>query len=200
MVAGRSGPRGYAILSSAKPSIRIALGLLLIGFVAGLWFSWRGSGPEATSLRQRTEGPTTDTAAPSDSTGLPDWRPVVAGDTDHPGREVYMVHCASCHGSRGEGQPDWKIANEDGSLPAPPHDSTGHTWHHTDAELLRIITEGGVIYMPESNMPGYADILEDEEVHAVLGYIKTLWGPREAAFQNDVTRDWEAATASEEQR
>jgi mono/diheme cytochrome c family protein len=92
---------------------------------------------------------------------------------------------------RGEGQPEWKISRPDGSLPAPPHDSSGHTWHHADAELLEIITKGGVIYMPESQMPGYGDRLTQDEIGLVLAWIKTLWGPQEHAAQADRTASWQ---------
>lgn len=99
------------------------------------------------------------------------------------GFDLYQEHCAACHGTRGEGDPDWKIPLDDGSLKPPPHDSSGHTWHHSDEELLRIIREGGVIYMPQSKMPGYAEVLTEAEMRAVLDYIRSLWGPQERAYQ-----------------
>ncbi len=55
------------------------------------------------------------------------------------GRQIYLTNCASCHGVNLEGQPDWQQANPDGSLRAPPHDETGHTWHHGDANLFQSI-------------------------------------------------------------
>jgi mono/diheme cytochrome c family protein len=51
------------------------------------------------------------------------------------GQSLYADSCASCHGANLEGQPNWQSPNADGVLPAPPHDRTGHTWHHDD-ELL----------------------------------------------------------------
>lgn len=107
------------------------------------------------------------------------------------GQTLYLRECATCHGEHGEGQPDWMITKEDGSLPAPPHDATGHTWHHADAELVDIIAKGGVLYMANSNMPGYGEQLTEEEIVAVLDYIKTWWGPRERSYQADRTMDWE---------
>ena len=100
---------------------------------------------------------------------------------------MYAAHCASCHGANLEGQPDWKLPLPDGSLPAPPHDISGHTWHHGDGELRRIIGRGGTIYMPESKMPGFAATLSGDEMDAVLTFIKTSWGPRELAWQAGVT-------------
>jgi cytochrome c len=52
------------------------------------------------------------------------------------GKEIYTNNCASCHGKNLEGQPNWRERNDAGYLPAPPHDKTGHTWHHSDAYLF----------------------------------------------------------------
>jgi mono/diheme cytochrome c family protein len=59
------------------------------------------------------------------------------------GRVLYVEHCATCHGVNLEGQPGWRRPNADGLYPAPPHDETGHTWHHDDTMLLDYITRGG---------------------------------------------------------
>lgn len=58
------------------------------------------------------------------------------------GRSLYGQHCASCHGVNLEGQPDWRKPLPNGRLPAPPHDASGHTWHHPDEILFRITKEG----------------------------------------------------------
>lgn len=110
-----------------------------------------------------------------------------AADVVARGAALYAVHCASCHGANLEGQPDWKHSLPDGSLPAPPHDTSGHTWHHGDGELLRIIGKGGTIYMPNSKMPGFAGTLSDDDMRAVLAFIKTFWGAKELSWQANVT-------------
>ena len=58
------------------------------------------------------------------------------------GRQVYADQCASCHGADLEGQPDWRSPLPSGRLPAPPHDPSGHTWHHSDNVLFRIVKVG----------------------------------------------------------
>ena len=58
------------------------------------------------------------------------------------GAQVYVEHCASCHGRNLEGEPNWRYRRADGTLPAPPHDETGHTWHHSDEHLFRMTKEG----------------------------------------------------------
>lgn len=113
--------------------------------------------------------------------------PATASAVVSRGAELYAAHCASCHGANLEGQPDWKRTLADGSLPAPPHDITGHTWHHGDGELLQIIAKGGVVYMPDSKMPGFADVMSDDDMRAVLEFIKSSWGAEQLHYQAQIT-------------
>ena len=81
------------------------------------------------------------------------------------GQKVYAQHCAVCHGARLEGQPNWRARLPNGRMPAPPHDDSGHTWHHPD-EVLFGITKHGLVppYAPpgyESDMPAFAGKLTD---------------------------------------
>ena len=94
------------------------------------------------------------------------------------GAAVYTEHCASCHGRNLEGEPDWRRRRPDGTLPAPPHDATGHTWHHADEHLFRITKEGPAAFVGKgyrSTMTGFAGILDDREIWASLAYIKSRW-------------------------
>ncbi len=103
------------------------------------------------------------------------------------GRIVYQENCASCHGLRLEGQPNWRQMKPDGTLPAPPHDVTGHTWHHSDQILFRITKFGSAsVAGPgfKSAMPVYEDVLDDGDVWAVLAYIKSHWPPDIQAAQS----------------
>jgi mono/diheme cytochrome c family protein len=97
------------------------------------------------------------------------------------GRELYVEHCAACHGVDLEGQPDWRSSDASGLYPAPPHDETGHTWHHDDAMLIDYITRGGQAVLDDmdvtftSGMPGFGSMLEQSEIEAILDYIKSTW-------------------------
>ena len=94
------------------------------------------------------------------------------------GQDIYADQCAACHGARLEGQPNWRIRGEDGLLPAPPHDATGHTWHHDDETLFTLTKYGLAGLMenaPPSGMPVYEDVLTDGEIIAVLSFIKSTW-------------------------
>jgi mono/diheme cytochrome c family protein len=94
------------------------------------------------------------------------------------GEIVYMAQCARCHGVKLEGQHNWRVRLANGRMPAPPHDATGHTWHHADADLFNITKNGIGPYAPsgyQSDMPAFAGILSDSEIAAVLAYIKSRW-------------------------
>ena len=94
------------------------------------------------------------------------------------GSEIYSQSCASCHGANLEGQPNWRVRKADGTLPAPPHDETGHTWHHSDEHLFRLTKLGTAAVVGgdyRSDMRGFADELDDTDIWAVLAYIKSQW-------------------------
>ena len=101
------------------------------------------------------------------------------------GAELYQENCASCHMADLSGDPDWKTPNDDGSYPPPPHDSSGHTWHHPDQVLIEIIRDGSDF--PQSRMPAFGNRLTDDDIEAILEFFKANWGPRERAFQQQVT-------------
>ena len=105
------------------------------------------------------------------------------------GRVLYDANCASCHGRNLEGQPDWRSPGPDGRFPAPPHDATGHTWHHSDADLIAYITLGGQEALGrmgvsfDSGMPGLGDVLSAQEIAEILHYLKSHWPERERHYQ-----------------
>lgn len=126
-------------------------------------------------------------------TPAPDILPLPALDSEtiSLGREVYSLHCASCHGQDLEGESDWQTQNEDGSFRAPPHDASGHTWHHGDKVLIESIKLGGERLPGNiggfSEMPAFADVLTDDEITAVLTYIKSHWDEETRAIQWEQT-------------
>jgi mono/diheme cytochrome c family protein len=95
------------------------------------------------------------------------------------GERVYAQQCAACHGAKLEGQPEWRRRLPNDRLPAPPHDETGHTWHHPDG-MLFAITKNGLVppYAPQdyaSDMPAFSERLAADEIWAVLAFIKSRW-------------------------
>lgn len=106
------------------------------------------------------------------------------------GRTIYEAQCASCHGAKLEGQPNWRVRDASGRMPAPPHDASGHTWHHPDEVLFRI-TKFGVAKASnlkgyDSAMPAYEGTLSDAEIVAVLSWIKSQWPARQRQAQEEV--------------
>ena len=98
------------------------------------------------------------------------------------GYRNYQEYCASCHGVNLEGQANWRSRNEDGTVPAPPHDETGHTWHHETEMLFEYTKLGGQVTLEAvgvknftSGMPAFGDVLTDEQIWEVLSYIRSTW-------------------------
>jgi mono/diheme cytochrome c family protein len=112
------------------------------------------------------------------------------------GAKLYAQHCGACHGMKLEGQPNWRSRQANGRLPAPPHDESGHTWHHPD-QVLFAITRNGLVapYAPkgyQSDMPAFAGALSDAEIWAVLAYIKSHWtSPEVLQAREQITRNAE---------
>lgn len=120
-------------------------------------------------------------ASPADATDITE---VAAG------QEVYVANCASCHGDKLQGQPNWSVRNANGKLPAPPHDTTGHTWHHPDQQLFKIIKLGSAAIVPnyKTDMIGFGNKLSDRDIWNVIAYIKSTWPPEIQARQARMTR------------
>ena len=109
------------------------------------------------------------------------------------GEKLYTQHCAACHGANLEGQANWQRRLPSGRLPAPPHDDSGHTWHHPD-EVLFGITKHGLVppYAPPgyaSDMPAFAGALSDDEIRAVLAFIQSRWSERVQKLRAEMLRN-----------
>ena len=107
------------------------------------------------------------------------------------GARLYDAHCAACHGAELEGEANWRDRRVDGTLPAPPHDASGHTWHHPDRQLFAITKYGTAALVGgdyQTNMGGFADELSDDEIRAVLGYIRSRWPEDIRRKQAEITR------------
>ena len=110
------------------------------------------------------------------------------------GNSVYAKYCAACHGANLEGQPNWQEKLPTGRMPAPPHDASGHTWHHPDTVLFGITKHGLVPgkYAPPkyvSDMPAFGAQLSDADLWAVLAYIKSNWPDKIREAQTEMTRN-----------
>ena len=131
-----------------KEAMRVALAdwrlwavLVFIG-AAGLLLTVYASGSETSGSPIVING----TAVPP--------APVLKPESVRRGQMIYTRFCANCHGQNLEGAPDWKTPLASGSFPAPPQDSSGHTWHRADLVRVEIIVKGGV--SENSPMPAFA--------------------------------------------
>ena len=110
------------------------------------------------------------------------------------GVSVYAARCASCHGERGEGAAGWTRPGPSGVYPAPPHDSTGHTWHHADGLLYRIVARGtagalkDTLHAARYGMPAFESALSAGEIRAVITYLKSRWTPAQRRRQAEASR------------
>ena len=108
------------------------------------------------------------------------------------GRAIYRQYCASCHGANAEGAKNWQERDQHGELPAPPHDTKGHTWRHSDAELYHMVEKGWRDPFNKTKrltMPGFGEVLSPEQIRDVITYLKTLWTSEQRSFQSEESRD-----------
>jgi mono/diheme cytochrome c family protein len=89
------------------------------------------------------------------------------------GKTVYDKNCASCHGAQGEGKPPhW-----------PPLANNQSIEMESAVNPIRMVLNGGYPPGTKGNprpygMPPFAGVLSDNEVAAVVSYIRTAWGNR----------------------
>ena len=93
---------------------------------------------------------------------------------DH-GATLYDRHCAACHGEHGEGVADAypRLAGNRAVLLDTP------------ANLVHAVLEGGFLPATPGNprpfgMPPFAPLLNDDDIAAVLSFVRASWGNRAA--------------------
>jgi mono/diheme cytochrome c family protein len=89
------------------------------------------------------------------------------------GKTVYDARCASCHGADGAGMPPQY----------PPLASNQSIQMESAVNPIRMVLNGGLPPATLGNpqpygMPPFAQILSDDEVAAVVTYIRSAWGNR----------------------
>lgn len=79
-----------------------------------------------------------------------------AADTIN-GSKLYALHCAACHGNRGEG-----------AMPGTPNFARANSLLQPDGRLLQKIKDG------KNAMPGYYGILKEREILDVIAHLRTF--------------------------
>jgi mono/diheme cytochrome c family protein len=86
-----------------------------------------------------------------------------------PGRTLYQLHCATCHGARGRGD-SWRarlLLLRPGNLASPAIAAL------PDQYLLDLIRRGGSTF-GKPGMPSFGFVLSDAEIEALIQYVRTL--------------------------
>lgn len=102
------------------------------------------------------------------------------------GAQLYETYCAACHGISGEGDPRWPQLDEKGDMTSPPHNEKGHTWRHSNDELVQMTLMGFRDPYNKTdflNMPPFEGILTSEQIVDILEYIKQWWTPKQIKMQ-----------------
>ena len=115
-------------------------------------------------------------------TPLPTVMPTATPDPVILGRQVFVRVCSVCHGENAEG-----YAN---ALNAPALDETEHAYEHPDPVIHDWIVNGKLGLGRQ--MPALGEQLTDEEVHAVIAYLHTLWTEEQLTIQQDITSRYPA--------
>jgi mono/diheme cytochrome c family protein len=138
--------------------------------------------------------PAAEFVTPMPATPLPTDAPlrltqIAANPVLQVGKTEYDLRCAHCHGYSGEGQLPHTVENtlRLGMIPVPAHDSSGHTYLHGDDLLIKIIEEGVPNPLSQFPMPAFKDVLTDEQIIAVIEYMKLWWTEEQRAHQREVT-------------
>jgi mono/diheme cytochrome c family protein len=86
-----------------------------------------------------------------------------------PGRSVYQVHCATCHGVAGRGD-SWRarlLFLRPGDLASPAMAPL------SDRYLTEVVRHGGSSF-GKPGMPSFGFVLSDAEIEAVIQYVRSL--------------------------
>jgi len=84
-------------------------------------------------------------------------------------KQLYEKQCGSCHGAGGKGDgPVGKI------LKPPPGDFATTLKGTSDADVIKIIKEGGKPVGKSVSMPAYGSKLSDDQIKEIVQYIKGL--------------------------
>ena len=106
--------------------------------------------------------------------------PTPTHDLSVKGRQVFGRVCASCHGENAEG-----YGNE---LAAPALDDGEHAFEHPDQQIHDWIVKGKLGLGRQ--MPALGNQLSEEELHAVIDYLHSLWTPEQLEVQQSITSRW----------
>ncbi len=88
------------------------------------------------------------------------------------GQDIHLEHCAECHGYDGKAEVIVMHMDE------PPHDQTDVAYmkNLNDAFLYLAICKGGEAIGRSLVMPGWGDVLTDQDIRDLVAWIRTFSG------------------------
>jgi len=108
--------------------------------------------------------------------------------TSQRGAYLYETHCQSCHGDRN---------GNSRTAGASPHNENGHSWHHPDVQLIDWVLNGK---FGAQAMPFFKSDLTEQDVKAILVFIKRWWTPEQREIQQDISHRYQKALDKNKQR
>jgi len=90
------------------------------------------------------------------------------------GRALFNANCATCHGADGTGSARHNPAEVGFDLPLPNFADCSFANREADADWSSIIHRGGPRRAFPRVMPAFGEALSDEEIDAIIGYIRTF--------------------------
>lgn len=86
-------------------------------------------------------------------------------------RDNYRTYCMQCHGMQGTGM---GLNVRDMSVQPRDHTDGKAMSSRTDAELFKVIKEGGFAISKSVLMPPWADTFTDDEIRDLVSYLRDL--------------------------
>ena len=83
----------------------------------------------------------------------------------------YKTYCVQCHGMQGNGK---GVNIRDMSVQPRDHTDAKSMSGRTDADLFKVIKEGGLSIDKSVLMPPWGATLSDDEIHAMVQHLRTL--------------------------
>jgi mono/diheme cytochrome c family protein len=91
------------------------------------------------------------------------------------GADIFQVNCAVCHGAQGWPDPDSPVVQGLGVVPADFSDTLFNS-REGASEWKLVVTHGGEALAFSEKMPAFGETLTEDDIDAVLAYVKTLGG------------------------
>jgi len=95
----------------------------------------------------------------------------IANEAVSTGAALYKTYCWQCHGKQGNGQ---GVNVRDMSVQPRDHTDAKEMASRSDADLFKAIKEGGQAISKSVLMPPWGGNLNDDEIHALVGYLRQL--------------------------